>query len=118
MYYIYDDNNNLKSSYEGDYLDRYVLIGLIVNEGQSNSFTIGKVTDEKGNEATLENFIISRRKERDKEFSNTLDKLNYWWKNSLTESQILEISNWRQSWLDYPNNLATSKPVRPTIFPE
>jgi len=43
-----------------------------------------------------------RREERKVEFSNTLDKMNPLWFNSLTTTQQANLTTWRTAWMDYP----------------
>jgi len=116
MFYIYDTHGELKTFHEGNYLDYYNLVGSTVNKGLDSEFTVGKITDEDGNEASEEALVSSRRNDRTFEFSLTLDKVNGWWKDNLTTEQITEISNWRQAWLDYPNDFTITRPIRPTLF--
>jgi hypothetical protein len=61
-------------------------------------------------EATLS----SRRKERDEEFKETIDRMNPAWYNSLTAAQKTSLETWRQDWLDYPST--GSLPTRVEIF--
>ena len=44
----------------------------------------------------------SRRSEREKKFSTTLDKMNAAWYNALSDQQKANLDIWRQQWLDYP----------------
>jgi len=55
-----------------------------------------------------------RRKERTEEFSQTLDKLNASWWDSLTDTEKTEVNTYRTAWLDYPSTEV--KPTRPSIF--
>ena len=55
-----------------------------------------------------------RREERTEEFSQTLDKLNAAWWDSLTNTEKTEVNTYRASWLDYPSTGV--KPTRPSIF--
>ena len=45
----------------------------------------------------------SRRNERKEKFSETIDKMNIVWYNSLTQDQKTNLETWRQQWLDYPS---------------
>jgi len=56
----------------------------------------------------------NRRLERAEEFSQTLDKLNAAWWDSLTDTEKTEVNTYRASWLDYPSTGV--KPTRPSIF--
>ena len=56
----------------------------------------------------------NRRLERTEEFSQTLDKLNASWWDSLTDTEKTEVNTYRASWLDYPSTGV--KPTRPSIF--
>ena len=58
-------------------------------------------------------FSDLRRKERSEEFSWTIDRLNPFHYNSLTNEQQAELTIWRQAWLDYPNDESNSKPILP-----
>ena len=116
MFYIYDTAGNLRNTNVGHYLDQHHLVGLIVNKDADDEFTIGKITDAEGNEASEEALVSSRRNERTLEFSLTLDKVNGWWKDNLTAEQVTAIGTWRQAWLNYPNNLTLTRPIRPTLF--
>jgi hypothetical protein len=58
-------------------------------------------------------FSDLRRKERQEEFSWTIDKLNPMYYNSLTSEQQAELTTWRQAWLDYPNDENNTKPNLP-----
>jgi|AOAMet_66_BLW_10_1038536.scaffolds.fasta_scaffold01190_4 hypothetical protein len=54
-----------------------------------------------------------RRLRRAEEFSSTLDVLNPFWYASLSTDQQTLIGNWRQAWLDYPNDENATEPQRP-----
>jgi len=54
-----------------------------------------------------------RRQDRSEEFAETLDRLNPAWFSTLTTLQQTSINTWRQSWLDYPNDVTLTRPVRP-----
>ena len=62
----------------------------------------------------LEESLEERREERTEEFSQTLDKLNSAWWDSLTDTEKTEVNTYRASWLDYPSTGV--KPTRPSIF--
>ena len=111
MFYIYDTDGTLKITQEGDAQDFAFLIGLIVNEGLNDEYTVGKIVDKDGNETIPENEF--RRKERTLEFAETIDKLNPIWFDTLTTEQQNDLRTWRQSWLNYPSDLTTNKPARP-----
>ncbi len=55
----------------------------------------------------------SRRIDRRLEFSATLDLVNPIWFNALTTTQQSSLAAWRTLWLDYPNDLTLTRPVRP-----
>jgi hypothetical protein len=55
-----------------------------------------------------------RREERTEEFSQTIDRMNPPWYNSLTDTQKTSVETWRQQWLDYPSTGIL--PTRPDIF--
>ena len=57
-----------------------------------------------------------RRQERELVFSKTIDKLNIIWYNSLNDTDKNNITNWRQAWLNYPNNLTLNRPEDLSIF--
>ena len=44
-----------------------------------------------------------RRQERQLMFSNTIDKMNPIWYNSLTSDQQKRLDTWRTQWLNYPD---------------
>tara|TARA_R110002167_G_scaffold38918_2_gene120609 strand:- start:1072 stop:1401 length:330 start_codon:yes stop_codon:yes gene_type:complete len=54
-----------------------------------------------------------RRKDREQEFAITINILNPIWYNSLSDDQKTSIGNWRQAWLDYPNDENATEPERP-----
>lgn len=64
-------------------------------------------------EPTPELFDELRRADRSEEFTNTIDRMNPTWYNSLTETQQTSLATWRTEWLDYPNNEDNTRPVRP-----
>jgi len=57
-----------------------------------------------------------RRSDRSKEFSQTIDTMNNFWYDSLSDTEKAEIIAWRQLWLDYPTDLSATKPVRLSMF--
>jgi len=68
------------------------------------------------NQEQNEHEIYLRQEKRTKKFSETLDKLNPLWINSMSESELSELNVWRQAWLDYPNNLDSEEPADISIF--
>lgn len=58
---------------------------------------------------------LSLRKERDIEFSVTIDRMNPLWWDSLTDATKQEIISWRNTWLDYPTT-GVKPETRPEIF--
>jgi hypothetical protein len=55
-----------------------------------------------------------RRGERAEEFSQTIDRMNPPWYNSLTATQKTSLETWRQEWLNYPDTGIL--PTRVEIF--
>ena len=66
-------------------------------------------------ETTVSNLDM-RRQERESEFAKTIDKINPIWWDTFTQSQKDEIIAWRQAWLEYPNNLEATRPVKPSYL--
>ena len=66
-------------------------------------------------EITVNNLDV-RRQEREAEFAKTIDKMNPVWWDSFTQTQKDEIAAWRQAWLQYPNSLGATRPVKPSCL--
>ncbi len=58
-----------------------------------------------------------RRNERREEFAETLNAMNNLWYDSLSQSDKDALSAWRTAWLNYPDDLNASRPVRLSMFP-
>ena len=65
---------------------------------------------------TIYNNPDMRRKDREIEFANTIDRMNPVWWDSYTQAQKDEITAWRQAWLQYPNNEEATRPVKPSCL--
>tara|TARA_R110000868_G_scaffold152090_2_gene376688 strand:- start:109 stop:522 length:414 start_codon:yes stop_codon:yes gene_type:complete len=59
-----------------------------------------------------------RRNDRRQEFAETLNAMNNLWYDSLSQSDKDALSTWRTAWLDYPDDLNASRPVRLSMFPK
>lgn len=59
-----------------------------------------------------------RRNDRAKEFSQTLDTMNNLWYDGLSQSDKDALSAWRTAWLNYPDDLNATRPVRLSMFPK
>lgn len=57
-----------------------------------------------------------RRNDRRQEFSQTLDKMNPLWHESLSSDELSELRAWRTSWLNYPTTPSASRPIRLSMF--
>ena len=53
----------------------------------------------------------NRRYERSKVFSETVDKMNPTWYNSLSDTDKTSLETWRVSWLNYPDTGVTPDPT-------
>lgn len=59
-----------------------------------------------------------RRIDRVEEFAQTLNAMNNLWYDSLSQSDKDALNTWRTAWLDYPDDLNASRPVRLSMFPK
>lgn len=57
-----------------------------------------------------------RRNDRREEFSQTLDRMNPLWHESLSSDELSALSVWRTSWLNYPSTPSASRPIRLSMF--
>jgi len=57
-----------------------------------------------------------RRVDRAREFSQTIDTMNNFWYEDLSEAEKVQISVWRELWLDYPTDASATRPVRLSMF--
>ena len=62
------------------------------------------------------NNLDFRRQDREAEFAKTIDKMNPVWWDTFTQTQKEEITTWRQAWLEYPNHLEATRPVKPSCL--
>lgn len=94
---IKDSNGIIIGEFEGvadnDWIGRELLDGTLVASVEQ----LEDIIETKGLTPEQE-----RRNERTEIFSETLDRINPIWYNSLTQQQKDDLSNWRQAWLDYP----------------
>ncbi len=58
-----------------------------------------------------------RRVDRREEFAETLNTMNNLWYDSLSQSDKDALNTWRTAWLNYPDDLNASRPVRLSMFP-
>lgn len=102
--------------YVQDWIDRFEPTSTIVTLDEDfeggKRYVDGELVEAIIVPANDEELLESRRLERRDVFTDTLDKLNWFWASSMTIEQQDEVAAWRQAWLDYP---ATG--IKPDMLP-
>jgi hypothetical protein len=111
--------------------------GLIVAASAKNVFAVtveengGQVVEIKNGPENPQNKMIRNgrvvdapkmpddiRSEREVLFSRTIDRMNPFWLEVMTDSQSSRLKIWRQEWLDYPSTGVEPQTDVSDIFPE